>query len=375
MHTSVPKIHRPACVITDIQDLEHLYTFKNFPIYMGCTDISNHDTDIFSDMDWAVSKGSGSLQLLNLLSPDILYKNSHGSGTVGKTWNHHHKKIYQLVSKYNYDNVLEIGGSSGSLVSHFLQEDKNFKWTIAEPCDIFNIKDKRVCLVNDYFENINFEKKFSTVIHSHVLEHIYDPLKFLQKIYDSLEDNGDHFISIPNMKFWLEQGFTNTLMFEHTYYIDINVLEYLLNKTNFIVVEKIVEEHSIFVHCKKSYNVYPNLPNLSYIKDLYLEYINKIETDTNNIINLVGGQKIFLFGAHIFSQILINLGLPENQIISVLDNDIKKQGKRLYGTNLFTQSPTCLSGYKDPIVVVRAGVYTKEIAESLYQLNPNTRII
>lgn len=374
MNSTVKTILRPQCVLTDIEDLSLIYSFRNFPIYVGCTE-TDSSSDLFADMDWGYSKNSGSVQLISLLDPDILYKQNHGSGTIGNIWQQHHKKFFNFISKTDVKNVLEIGGASGSLASHFLNSDKNFHWTIAEPSDAFNMKDSRITFVNDFFENLNEDQKFNTVVHSHVFEHAYDPIKFLTKIYNILEHGGDHFITIPNMKHWLEQGFTNTLLFEHTFYVDANVLEYMLNKTNFEVVDKIIEEHSIFIHCKKSKDVKTKNPKFDYVKDLYLNYVNKIEKDLKSIMDQIKDSKVFLFGGHIFSQILVNLGLPENQIISILDNDPKKHNKRLYGTNLYVQTPMCLKNIDDPIVILRGGVYTKEISESLLSINPRTRII
>ena len=38
---------------------------------------------------------------------------------------------------------------------------------------------------------------------------------------------------------------------------------------------------------------------------------------------------IYLFGAHVFSQFLIQMGLNTTKIVNILDNDKNKQGKRL----------------------------------------------
>ena len=47
------------------------------------------------------------------------------------------------------------------------------------------------------------------------------------------------------------------------------------------------------------------------------------------------------------------------------NNDPKKQGKRLYGTNLMVQSPSVLREVKNPIVILRAGVYNQEIKDDI----------
>jgi hypothetical protein len=368
-------IARNDCVLTGSSDLEHLYTFKNFPIYAGCVDSALPNEDILCDMNWGYSPSSGSVQLLKLLEPDLLYREHHNPGTVGKIWEEHHKKFHNFIEKNGYNDVLEVGGASGCLLNHFLPKNKNYAWTIIEPSTQQFSNDSRIQHIPDFFERHEFDKKYDTLVHSHLFEHVYDPIKFLQKVNDLLEENGKHYITIPNMKYWLSQGYTNTLFFEHTFYIDDGVLEYLLNKTGFEVVEKIIESHSIFIYCKKSSNVNFQDVKFSLPKKLFTDYIASLEKDVKNIVGVIKDRNVYLFGGHIFSQILLNLGLPESQIINILDNDPKKQGKRLYGTNCNIKSPECLKDEDSPIIVLRGGAYTKEIKEKILQINPSAKVI
>ena len=62
---------------------------------------------------------------------------------------------------------------------------------------------------------------------------------------------------------------------------------------------------------------------------------------------------MFLFGAHVFAQYLIEFGLNIDRIVCLLDNDIKKQGKRLYGTSKIVKSPKILAGLDNPIVILK----------------------
>lgn len=370
MGSTVQTISRPTCVLTGVEDLEIVYSFKNFPVYVGCT-TSNSTDDLFCDMTIGHSKSSGSLQLMNLIDPSVLYKYNHGSGTVGNVWKEHHKKFYNFISKHQFNKVLEIGGASGSLIRNFLETDKTFNWTIIEPSDAQPIDDPRVQFISNFFENYQNDNPFDTIIHSHLLEHVYNPMQFLNKVYNKLENNGNHFLTFPNMKHYLKHGFTNALLFEHTYYIDENIAEYMLTNANFEIIETIVEEHSIFIHCKKSKNIIAKNISFDYTKKLYVDYVNNLKEDVTLILARIKNSNVFLFGAHIFSQILLNLGLPEKQVISILDNDPKKHDKRLYGSDLYVKSPSCLKDIASPIVIVRSGVYTKEIKESLLKINPS----
>ena len=369
-------VPRSECVLTGSKDLELLYSFKNFPIYAGCVDLSDNTEDLFCDMNWGYSKSSGNVQLLNLIDPSILYRHYQNAGTVGKTWKKHHRKFYEFISKHDYQNILEIGGGTGNLLHHFLSCNKKFNYTSVDPTANQDLKDFRVTYVSNFFEDFFTDQKYDTIVHSHVFEHIYNPINFLNKINSMLVDNGNHFLTLPNMKYWAEQGFANTFYFEHTFFVDDRILEYLLNETGFEVVEKIIETHSIFIHCKKIKNTV-SIDNIyfDYPKILYTNYINDLLDDYTSIVNQIKNSNFYLFGAHIQSQVLLNLGLQESQIINILDNDPTKQNKRLYGTNLVVKSPECLKGLESPIVLIRLSSYTNEVKEGLLSINPSTKFI
>ena len=72
-------IQRNNNVINGNEDLEHLYKFEKFPVFMGCIN-QPIDRDILADMQWEISKGSGIIQLNPLLPLDILYPEEHGAG-------------------------------------------------------------------------------------------------------------------------------------------------------------------------------------------------------------------------------------------------------------------------------------------------------
>jgi hypothetical protein len=363
-------IKRDKCLLKQKNGIDELFCFNEFPIYMGCveTDVSD---DIFLDMKWGVSTHTGLVQLMELIPIEILYSKHHNPGITGKTWEDHHFKFSELIKTTHFKNSLEIGGATGTLFKHFLKTDENFKWNVLEPSGVFKIQDDRVVVINDYFENFSPEIKYDVVIHSHVLEHIYEPMSFVKKIGDILIDGGYQYISIPNMRDWLLKGYTNTLMFEHTYYIDEYVLEFILNNNGFIIEEKIINEHSIMVKAKKVNQVIVCDSNFEYSKEIFENYYQKLLLDVNTTISKIKDQSVYLFGAHIFSQMFIKMGLGENKIISILDNNPEKQGKRLYGTKLLVNSPQILKDIESPIVIVRAGAYTKEIVSDIIDINPS----
>ena len=85
---------------------------------------------------------------------------------------------------------------------------------------------------------------------------------------------------------------------------------------------------------------------------------------------------VYLFGAHVFSQYLISFGLDTSKIICLLDNDRRKIGKRLYGTDLISMHPSILTDIKEAIVILRAGTHNEEIKKDILEnINSNIKFI
>lgn len=92
--------------------------------------------------------------------------------------------------------------------------------------------------------------------------------------------------------------------------------------------------------------------------------IPKIQ-ELNLILKNGKTKNIYLFGAHIFSQYLIYRGLAVDRIKMILDNNPNKHKKRLYGTNLYVDSPEILNNDHNALVILNCGIYNDEIEKSL----------
>jgi hypothetical protein len=375
-------IERNNDVVLNQNDLEDLHTFTQFPVYMGCTN-NDPSEDILFDMSWKISKSSGMIQLNPLLPLDIVYNAEHGSGTIGKLWDEHHEMFCNFVQKYNPKSILEIGGLHGYLAKKYLDQNPNTNWTIIEPNPIVD-PSIPVKVITGFFDNdFKSDEKYDAVIHSHVLEHVYNPDEFINHKSSFMEENDLLLFSVPNMEVMLKNKYTNCINFEHTIFISEPYIEYFLNKHKFEIIGKeyFKDNHSIFYCAKKTQtNIPSNLPNDLYnkYKVMFTDYINKYVEDVQNLNKIINNTTlpVYVFGAHVFTQYLINFGLDVTKIINLLDNDVKKENKRLYGTNLISKLPKVLKDVPEALVVLRAGVYNEEVKQDiLSNINPNITFI
>lgn len=374
MRTSVK---RNVDIIDQKSFLVEVIKLANFPISMGCTAKSKH-SDIFVDQIWAKSDTNGVYQLANLVELDLLYAEQHDAGVVGNIWMQHHKKFSEFISsRIKPQPILEIGGAHG-ILSVETSSSGFIDWTIIEPAPL-PVEHCKATFIKGFFEE-NYEKGHQNVIvHSHVLEHIYDPLKFLQLCYNKIGDDGEMLFSIPNIFEMVKRKYSNSINFEHTIFLSENILYFLLSKTGFEIQKKeyFHDDHSIFYHCKK---VLPKMDVPLTLEDeydnIFREFWKDFKIDATALNESVKEVKdpVYLFGAHIFSQILLTSGLEEKYVNGILDNSSTKQGNRLYGTHLQVCSPIILKQHKYPKVVLRAGKYNDEIRQQLLGINPNTTI-
>lgn len=189
------------------------------------------------------------------------------------------------------------------------------------------------------------------------------------------------------MQRWLENKYTNCLNYEHTIFLNEGVIEFLLLKNHFKILKKqYFRDHSIFFACEKICEDFGDFgresrvnltPQYNQNKDLISEFLDFYKHKIaflNRIVDSTN-KPIYLFGAHLFSQFLLYNGLKSEKIISILDNNANKQGKRLYGTRFLVESPQILR-HTDALLILNAGAYTAEIKRDILgNINAKTEIV
>lgn len=350
-------------------NLEHLYTFKDFPLFFGCVDSPEED-DLVADMDWAIDKNTGAIQLSKLIPLEILYQEQHVDGT-GPTWKKYYEDFADFIYMQRPKNVLEIGGGSGNLANEVTSKDKKIKWTVIEPNPRIQ-KTNQIDVIDGFFnKKLLINNKIDTIVISQVLEHIYEPDEFIEELGLFLDLGCRVILAYPQLKVWLEKKYTNAINFEHTFLID-DFIEYLFNGKGFINIQETkYNQHSIFyifentkrkltpIEPPSRYSEYKNIFNqfISYHEKLIKDINLKIEKSQN---------PTYLFGAHIFATYLFAFGLNK-KIEGILDNSKLKQNRRLYGTPFLVSSPEVLKGKGKVNIILKAGLYNEEIKKDILQ--------
>ena len=370
---------RDLDILTGEDSLSVLHEFKQFPVFNGTTNKPVSE-DIFRDMSWKISETTGMIQLSSLLEPEIVYEHQTTTAAVGLTWQQHHELFAEFVLDHtDHKDILEIGGAHGILSKICQDKNTELNWCIIEPKPA-PVDGCNAIFIEEFFSSeLLLPVKYKTVVHSHVLEHIYTPRNFLSDIH-SYMDIGDQMIfSIPNLKEWLDRKFTNALNFEHTYFAREEYVDWLLAVNGFDILNKkyVMDGHSIFYFTRRSVKKEVICPNLvANNKLLWSDFVLYFEDQAQKINKIMPMfTNNFIFGANIFAQHLLNVGVNSGFVSGILDNDANKHNQRLYGFNLTVFSPQKLKGMKDVAVYLYAGKYNDEISKGILEINPEVKII
>lgn len=360
--------------------MELLFEIERFPVFMGCTE-SDPSTDQFAPMRWWINRNTGSLQLNPLLPLDVLYAAQHNE-SCGAMWTAHHREFAAFLHEVGpFARVFEVGGAHGILSKEHARLHPSAKWTILEPNPKL-VDGSPAEVIRGFFDgNFRYDEPVDVVVHSHVFEHIYQPAEFMRDLSRFAPTGTLMVFSVPNMIRLLEEFLTNCLNFEHTVFLAEEYILWLLAQNGFVLrAKRNFGDHSIFYAAENVGRLAKtDCPNLyERNKSLYLGFVDhhdRLIAELNQKLAATH-KKVFLFGAHIFSQYLIAHGLDVSKVTCVLDNGPAKVGKRLFGTAFTVNSPRVLAEEESPLVILKAGFYNQEIRDDILKnINPNVEFI
>lgn len=355
-------LYRDKCVLCFDVKLVPFIELKNFPI--KC--ILEKNEQLYK---WNMKLGSceicGSVQQMNLLDPDILYRGYSYNNQHSIIWKDHH----EMLSKFIINNItkdkpiIEIGSSFVSLVDKLINDFKDY--TIFD-YSLDTIKNKLPYLkyIEGNCETYMFPSK-SVLVMSHVFEHLYNPKQFLE----NCETNNveDIIISIPNMN----NNNLITITREHTYTYNSADIEYLFNTYGYYLKKMNIQgdNFSIFYH----FNRLPSSP----LENRFLNPNKYLSTYTYFNKKYTVPQKSVITTAGFWGQVLYNNITNKNDIIAVIDNDPIKQGKIFNGTELTINKSLYLNNFGNDTtaIIIKGFFWSDEVASTIRKHNKDIQIM
>jgi len=352
---------RTTCVLCETDEtLVELYTLKDYPITPSSNNLSA-STDSFSDCIFAACNLCGCIQLKTLVDPVQLYQNSHNSTDNSPTWKEHHRLFSEFISERADTALLEVGGNSGTLYRLLSQKISNY--SILDICDSPE-RPSAVQFIQGNCEEFDFIGHTHIVL-SHTFEHLYNPKRFVENL--SKASVQSVFISIPNMDHLYFSKNISILHNEHTFFVGDVEIRYLFSRYGYsCAISKLFKTHSLFYHFVRDPTTLPLILTTSIQRSTSIKaYLTDFETSVKKII--IDRPCFICPAGHYGQKIFYYLQQYCKSIVGFIDNDLCKQGKRVYGTSAYVHSPDILITYRDnPIcIIMYAGPYINEIKEQL----------
>jgi hypothetical protein len=362
---------RTNCVICST-DLTPLYIRKNFPISISPPKPGTpFRMDNFSDQTFSSCPNCSCVQLSgNLIDPAILYANPHNNTGNTPTWKLHHETFSKFVLNTLPKKVIEVGGT-GTLYACMKEETPDIPYSSLDICSPTK-KLPGVTYLQGNCETFDFTGH-STVVMSHVFEHLYNPCKFIENLSNAAVEHV--IISIPNMKAMLDVNNINILHNEHTYYVDRLFAEYIFSKYNYkLTLANEFKDHSLFFHftltkdteyMKNQLAPRPEIPERMF--DIY-------SREKERLSNILIKENSFIAPAGLYGQLLHYFSKPDT-LLGYLDNDTAKQGVRVYGTPYYVFPFDSLKNHKRITIYLWGGPYKEELLKQLQTYNISVEII
>jgi len=370
-------IKRDSCVVCGVQGLKEAFTVAQVPVYMGCVK-SPRGEDVLLDQEWGECESCGAVQLRTLAPLDLVYLVQHNAA-LGGMWTRHHAAFSDFIVRSKPTKVTEIGGANGSLAKAYIEAHEVDVWTVVEPNPTFSAEGK-IKLIEAFIEDVpQSVKEADAIVHSHLFEHLYRPAELLDSVRAQMELGAVMIFSVPNIPALLNASGSNALNFEHTYYFEISTLIWMLKRHGFeLRALELFENHSVFIKAVAS-SASEELDSPPKVVEGPLRFKKFVQATREDVKSLVKKAQsfegtVYLFGGHVFSQFLIANGFNQELAVGVLDNDVAKQGLRLYGTDLKVLSPEVIRDDQRSAVIVRASQYNAEIASQLRGISDRVEI-
>ena len=381
---------------------------------VNIVEIIDYKIDEIKTLQFIGCKNCGCIQLENLFPQSEIYAQPLQIFDGPVIQKHHDLFCDFVIKNINYDpNLFEIGGSYGKLANRIISKYNENSFDIRYKIMEFS-SDQYPPINNIEYITGNCEdydyKGTTTIIMSHVFEHLYNPREFIEKI--SKTDIQNIFISIPDMDGLMQIGDINNINILHTFYINTKFIVYLFQLYGFILKDKYdYTNNSIFYYFVKS------------SQKLELEYTplkNSIRTriDSSTKLPVTDLNKAPLWGAdsnlHQYKQISLLKEIPtfyetvitkiksinilnpfyicpsgfygqfiyfylnensKKNVKGFLDGDPFKINKRLSGTPIHIYEKKYISSFENMTILITSAKHHTEIKNELLQYNSNITCI
>ena len=371
-------VQRESCVICGGRTMTPILTTPPHPIFQGCVSFAP-EADECAPMAWSECTTCGSAQIVSLPPLERIYQAGHATG-LGAAWARHHAAFVEFLKTEAGGAVVDVGGGSGTLAAAYRAAGGCADWTILEPNALRAPQlPADVAVIDGFLDSAALARiKADSVVMCHVLEHVTDIGQTLRTLSQA-PDCAHVLLAWPELEAWTQKGLAGALNFEHGIYLTLPRLTAAFAAAGWrLKAARRWDENDTWFLSFVRGAAADERPAHGAAGATINAYYARFRQDAEMLARALDRHDgdAFLMPASIYAQALLAHGLPQGRFKSLLDNAPVKQGRRLYGTNLWVESPAkALPGAKQPLVILNGGAHETEIAASLLALRPDIRIL
>lgn len=277
----------------------------------------------------------GLVQLKHSFDSNEMYGENYGyrSGLNQSMVKHLRGIVAEVCNRMNFsegDIIIDIGGNDSTLLQAY-PADKGLNLMVIDPTSNKFKKHYPAHISNtaDFFSattyNRIFDRKAKVITSIAMFYDLEAPLKFVQDIYDVLDDNGVWVFEQSYLPFMVDTTSYDTICHEHLEYYAIQQIKWIFDKIGFKMVD--IDFNNVnggsfrITAAKKGANVLVAEEKLN----------AAIEKE-----NQLGYQ-----GLEIYKQFAESVYKHKEELLNVL-SDLKQQGKKIFGYGASTKGNVLL---------------------------------
>jgi len=322
------------------------------------------------------------------------------SYTLGYENSLHHSPRFQkyaealvgrLTDTYNLRNkkVIEIGCGNGEFLHMICEAGDNTGIGFDPSYEPEHSKkeegDRPFRVIRDLYseEYAHYEADF--VCCRHVLEHIEDPLAFMQTVHEAVRDDTIVFFEVPNVLYTLEEEAIWDLIYEHCSYFSSRSLVDLFQRTGFEVLRIDDAFNGQYLHIEAT----PRMSTEAHrgreleltreqltadVKQFSRRFNDKVDRWKRVVDEIQArDQRAVVWGAGSKGVTILNILQVQDAIEYVVDINPTKQGKHVAGTGQRIVPPSFLQDYEPNVVIIMNSIYEEEIRSTVRELGLEPR--
>jgi hypothetical protein len=286
-----------------------------------------------------------------------------------------------LVERYDLrrKTVIDIGGGKGDFIRLLCDLGDNRGLSIdpsytPDPAD--GALDERITFIQDYYSEKYAHLRADFICSRHTLEHIQNPLTFLQTVRRTIGDQPESviFFEVPNGLFTLRDLAIWDIIYEHCSYFTAHSLDYLFASCGFAVTSVQESYEGQFLCLEARPTAAARQPGdgqslTALAEDVAVfaqKYQQRVAAERATLNEWQqSGKKVVIWGAGSKGITFLNTLQADHQIEYAVDINPRKHGMYITGAGQQIVPPNFLQSYQPDVVVVMNPIYLEEIRQTL----------